>query len=60
MGVDDHQLDPAQPTSSQGTEELRPERIGLGRPTDGSWPRVWIDATYVEVREGGRIVSVAE
>jgi transposase-like protein len=23
------------------------------------WPYVWIDATYVKVREGGRIISVA-
>ena len=31
----------------------------LARPIEGSWPYVWIDATYVRVREGGRIVSVA-
>ena len=31
----------------------------LNRPIEGSWPYVWIDATYVKVREGGRIVSVA-
>jgi putative transposase len=31
----------------------------LARPIEGSWPYVWIDATYVKVREGGRIVSVA-
>ena len=31
----------------------------LGRPIEGDWPYLWIDATYVKVREGGRIVSVA-
>ena len=31
----------------------------LDRPIEGSWPYLWIDATYVKVREGGRIVSVA-
>jgi putative transposase len=31
----------------------------LNRPIEGTWPYLWIDATYVKVREGGRIVSVA-
>ena len=31
----------------------------LERPIEGAWPYLWIDATYVKVREGGRIVSVA-
>ena len=31
----------------------------LNRPIEGRWPYVWIDATYVKNREGGRIVSVA-
>ena len=31
----------------------------LSRPIEGSWPYVWIDATYVRSRQGGRIVSVA-
>ena len=31
----------------------------LIRPIEGLWPYLWIDATYVKVREGGRIVSVA-
>jgi putative transposase len=31
----------------------------LYRPIEGSWPYLWIDATYVKVREAGRIVSVA-
>jgi len=31
----------------------------LARPIEGDWPYLWIDATYVKVREAGRIVSVA-
>ncbi len=37
------------------------ERVGafLKRPLEGDWPYVRLDATYLKVREGGRIVSVA-
>ena len=37
------------------------ERVGafLDRPLEGDWPYLWIDATYVKVRQNGRIVSVA-
>jgi putative transposase len=37
------------------------ERVGafLKRPLEGEWPYLWLDATYLKVREGGRIVSVA-
>jgi len=31
----------------------------LTRPLEGDWPYVWLDATYVRVREAGRIVSKA-
>jgi putative transposase len=31
----------------------------LTRPLEGDWPYLWIDATYVKVRQNGRIVSVA-
>ena len=31
----------------------------LDRPIEGDWPYLWLDATYVKVREAGRIVSVA-
>src|ERR1700745_2891786 len=31
----------------------------LNRPIEGDWPYLWIDATYVKVRQNGRIVSVA-
>jgi putative transposase len=37
------------------------ERVSqfLNRPLEGDWPYLWVDATYVKVREAGRIVSVA-
>jgi len=37
------------------------ERVNafLDRPLEGEWPYLWLDATYLRVREGGRIVSVA-
>ncbi len=37
------------------------ERVGefLNRPLTGDWPYVWLDATYLKQRQGGRIVSVA-
>jgi transposase-like protein len=31
----------------------------LDRPLAGEWPYLWLDATYLKQREGGRIVSVA-
>jgi transposase-like protein len=31
----------------------------LSRPIEGEWPYLWIDATYLKVRQGGRIVSLA-
>ena len=31
----------------------------LDRPIEGDWPYLWVDATYVKVRQAGRIVSVA-
>lgn len=36
------------------------ERVGafLDRPLVGEWPYLWLDATYLKQREGGRIVSV--
>jgi transposase-like protein len=37
------------------------ERVGsfLNRPIEGEWPYLWLDATYLKVRQGGRVVSVA-
>ena len=31
----------------------------LSRPLEGAWPYLWLDATYLKVREGGRIISKA-
>ena len=31
----------------------------LERPLEGDWPYLWLDATYLKQRQGGRIVSVA-
>src|SRR3546814_3280440 len=31
----------------------------LKRPLTGEWPYLWLDATYLKVREGGRTISVA-
>ena len=31
----------------------------LNRPIEGEWPYLWLDATYLNVRKGGRVVSVA-
>jgi putative transposase len=31
----------------------------LERPLTGEWPYLWLDATYLKVRQGGRIVPVA-
>ena len=37
------------------------DRVGefLNRPLAGDWPYLWLDATYLKVRQGGRIVSIA-
>jgi putative transposase len=37
------------------------ERVNafLERPLEGEWPYLWLDATYLKAREGGRVVSVA-
>jgi putative transposase len=31
----------------------------LDRPLEGEWPYLWLDATYIKARTGGRIVSTA-
>ncbi|MDZ7748922.1 MAG: IS256 family transposase [Halofilum sp. (in: g-proteobacteria)] len=37
------------------------ERVSafLARPIEGEWPYLWLDATYVKAREGGRVVTKA-
>jgi putative transposase len=39
--------------------DRRQVKAFLARPIEGEWPYLWIDATYVKVRQQGRIVSVA-
>lgn len=34
-------------------------RAFVDRPIEGYWPYIWIDSTYLKVRSGGRLVSVA-
>lgn len=31
----------------------------MTRPIEGEWPYLWLDATYLKVLKGGRVVSVA-
>jgi putative transposase len=31
----------------------------LNRRIEGEWPYLWLDATYLKVREGGRVISIA-
>lgn len=33
--------------------------VFLDRPLEGDWPYLWLDATYLKARMGGRIVSTA-
>ena len=37
------------------------ERVGafLNRPIEDEWPYLWLDATYIKVRQAGRIFTVA-
>ena len=34
-------------------------RAFLHRPIEGDWPYVWLDATYVKVRQNGRIICTS-
>jgi putative transposase len=36
-----------------------PVNAFLDCPIDGEWPYLWLNAIYLKVRDGGRIVSVA-
>jgi putative transposase len=47
-------------TASKLCKEID-ERVGafLERKLEGEWPYLWLDATYLRQREGGRIVTVA-
>jgi putative transposase len=39
--------------------DRRQSETFLQRPLEGDWPYLWIDATYVKVRQNGRSASVA-
>src|SRR5271165_6579543 len=43
----------------RSTRRSNPSSAALGRPIEGDWPYVRLDATYLKVRRGGRIVSTA-
>jgi len=69
-GVSTRRVDElAQAMGLSGIDKSRVSRLGkeidervsafLERPLAGEWPYLWLDATYLKVREGGRIVSVA-
>ncbi len=52
--------DQPQPGPSRLCAEIDERVRGfLARPIEGDWPYLWLDATYVKVREAGRIVPVA-
>lgn len=56
LGHDRHLQEPGEPAVRRD----RRQGEGLPRPPDrGGLPYLWIDATYVKVRQQGRIVSVA-
>ncbi len=50
---------PPGPPDHSPTARRRRVNAFLDRPLGGAWPYLWLDATYLEQREGGRIVSVA-
>ena len=61
-GVDQRRLDPSSGRTGAGDgPERNLERAGefLNRPRTGDWPYIWLGATYLKVRQGGRIVPVA-
>jgi hypothetical protein len=67
-GAGDGPLRDQQVAGFQAVQEPAPAKAGeidervhafLDRPLTGEWPYLWLDATYLKQREGGRIVSVA-
>ena len=51
MGMDGSP-EPGQPAVRGARREVEPF---LDRPIEGDWPYVWLDATYLKVRRGGRM-----
>ena len=67
-GAGDGAVGDQQVAGFQAVQEPAPAKAGeidervhafLDRPLAGEWPYLWLDATYLKQREGGRIVSVA-
>src|SRR5512133_2550180 len=73
-GLDRRRVDPPRRRSGAGDGAVRDQQVAslqvvqeidervhafLDRPLAGDWPYLWLDATYLKQREGGRIVSVA-
>ena len=67
-GAGDGVVGDQQVAGFQALQEPAPAKAGeidervhafLDRPLTGEWPYLWLDATYLKQREGGRIVSVA-
>ncbi len=54
-----HGIHCEQRIENNAKREIAKEERKANRPIEGSWPYLWIDATYVKVRQAGRIVSVA-
>lgn len=52
---------PEKPTTQPDLEHEIDEKVKafLDRPIEGEWSYLWIAATYLKVRRGGRIISVA-
>ena len=48
-----------EPAPAQAGEIDERVHAFLDRPLAGEWPYLWLDATYLKQREGGRIVAVA-
>jgi transposase-like protein len=48
-----------EPAAGQCEEIDGKVKAFLERPIEGDWPYLWIDATYLKVRRGGRVVSAA-
>ena len=64
MGYVRHLQEPEPAPAKAGVSRLCGEiddkiQSFLDRPLEGDWPYLWLDATYLKVRQAGRIVSVA-
>ncbi len=63
-GNDRHLKEPGPAPAKAGVSRLCAEiddkiEAFLNRPLEGDWPYLWLDATYVKGRSGGRVLSTA-